>query len=108
MHNRLMLLLLAAGLLAVPVSAQTRPAPAAAPAQANVEVDPIRCWWRTTTGAVRIGENFSVVLTCAALQNDAVQVTPDESRLDSAVVQMAPFEIVGGTHPADLYSGNRR
>lgn len=74
----------------------------------SVEVDPIRCWWRTSAGAVRIGETFSVVLTCAVLQNEAVQVVPDESRLDSTVVQMAPFEVIGGAHPADLYTADRR
>ena len=74
----------------------------------NVELDPIRCWWRTSTGAVRIGETFSVVLTCAVLQNEAVQVIPDESRLDATVIQMAPFEVVDGEHPADLYGPNRR
>jgi hypothetical protein len=46
----------------------------------NVELDPIRCWWRTSTGAVRIGETFSVVLTCAVLQNEAVQVIPDSTQ----------------------------
>jgi hypothetical protein len=74
----------------------------------NVEVDPIRCWWRTTAGAVRIGEIFDLELTCAVVQNDAVQVVPDESRLGNAVIQMAPFEVVGGSHPADLHSGQRR
>jgi hypothetical protein len=49
-----------------------------------------------------------VVLTCAVLQNQAVQVTADESRLDSSVAQMAPFEVIGGSHPADLYAPNRR
>ena len=43
---------------------------------ANVEVDPIRCWWRTSAGAVRIGEQFDLSLTCAVLENDAVQVVP--------------------------------
>ena len=82
--------------------------PAVARAQENVELDPIRCWWRTSTGAVRIGETFSVVLTCAVLQNEAVQVIPDENRLDATVIQMAPFEVVNGDHPADLYGPNRR
>ncbi len=81
---------------------------APAPAQEHVELDPIRCWWRTSTGAVRIGETFSVVLTCAVLQNAAVQVVPDENRLDATVIQMAPFEVVNGDHPADLYGPNRR
>jgi hypothetical protein len=86
--------------------AQTPATPAAG--TTNVEVDPIRCWWRTTAGAVRIGEIFDLELTCAILENEAVQVVPDESRLGNAVIQMAPFEVVGGSHPADLHSGQRR
>jgi len=35
----------------------------------NVETDPIQCWWRTSAGAVRVGEAFSVVLTCAVLED---------------------------------------
>lgn len=73
-----------------------------------VETDPIRCWWRTSTGAVRVGELFSLTLTCAVLDSEAVQVVPDESRLSPAVVRLTPFEVIGGTHPADLYSGTRR
>lgn len=93
-------------LLGAPARAQTPAAPAAG--ATNVEVDPIRCWWRTNTGAIRVGENFDLTLTCATLDNEAVQVVPDETRLGSAVVQMAPFEVVGGSHPADLRSGVRR
>jgi hypothetical protein len=74
----------------------------------NVEVDPIRCWWRTSAGAVRTGETFSVVLTCAVLDTPAVQVVPDESRLGTATAQMTPFEVVGGNHPPDLRAGQRR
>jgi len=74
----------------------------------NVEVDPIRCWWRTSTGSIRTGENFNLSLTCATLDTEAVQVVPDESRLGAAVIAMAPFEVVGGSHPADIRSGQRR
>lgn len=93
-------------ILSAPVLAQ-RPAPAA-PDSPNVEVDPIRCWWKTSQGAVRVGELFDLSLTCAVLETDAVQVVPDESRLGNAVIQMAPFEVVSGVHPADLHSANRR
>ena len=96
---------IALGLMPAPLAAQTPAAPAAG--STNVEVDPIRCWWRTSTGAIRIGENFELTLTCARLDTDAVEVVPDETRLGAAVVQMAPFEIVGGSHPADLRSGAR-
>jgi hypothetical protein len=92
-----LLLALAGASRAVP-AAQTR----------EMAVDPIRCWWRTSAGAVRTGETFSLVLTCATLENDAVQVVPDQSRLASNAVQMAPFEIVGGSHPEDMRTADRR
>lgn len=112
MHKHLLPIVFAATATLVPAAGWSQPAPPAAPAAPTTaevaEVDPLRCWWRTSSGAVRVGESFSLVLTCAVLQNDAVQVTPDETRLDSAVIQMSPFEMIGGSHPSDLYSGNRR
>jgi hypothetical protein len=81
------------------------PAPAAAQ---NVETDPVQCWWRTSSGAVRIGESFSAVLTCAVIDTPDVKVVVDESRLEPSVAQFAPFEVLGGTHAADLRSGERR
>lgn len=88
--------------------ANAQPAPAKEAGTRNVETDPIRCWWRTSAGAVRIGEEFDVSLTCAVLETEAVSVVVDESRLGNAVVQMAPFEVVAGSHPADLHAGLRR
>jgi hypothetical protein len=73
-----------------------------------VEVDPIRCWWRTSSAAVRIGETFTLGLTCAVLEADGVQVIPDESQLSDSAIQLNPFEVVGGSHPPDLRSGQRR
>src|SRR3954469_25482213 len=111
MHDMLkrLLLLPVLTLCAMPAHAQPRQAaPAAPPGSANVEVDPIRCWWRTSAGAIRIGEQFDLSLTCAVLETEAVQVVPDESRLGNAVIQVAPFEVVGGGHPADLHSPDRR
>lgn len=86
-------------------SAQTTADPQAA---ALVSTDPIRCWWRSDTGAVTVGQSFSVTLTCAAIETDTIQVVPDESRFGVATIQVAPFEIVGGTHPSDTRRGSRR
>src|SRR3954469_9909143 len=111
MHDMLkrLLLLPVLTLCAMPAHAQPRQAaPAAPPGSTNVEVDPIRCWWRTSAGAIRIGEQFDLSLTCAVLETEAVQVVADESHLDSSVVAMAPFEVIRGTHPASLRSGQRR
>jgi hypothetical protein len=74
----------------------------------TVEVDPIECWWRTTATAVRVGETFTVVLTCSVLETEAARVVADESRLEPTVVQLPPFEVVGGTHPKDITTAGRR
>ena len=77
-------------------------------AQGPTAVDPIRCWRQTTAGAVTIGETFTVTLTCAVFESQDAQVVPDESRLNVASIQMAPFEILGGLHPPDVRRGARR
>jgi hypothetical protein len=74
----------------------------------NLGWEPIRCWRQSTAGAVTIGEMFTVVLTCAVYEGDNAQVVPDESRLGVASIQMAPFEILGGSHPPDVRRGSRR
>jgi hypothetical protein len=70
--------------------------------------EPIRCWRQSSAGAITIGESFTVVLTCAVYEADNAQVIPDESRLGVASIQMAPFEILGGSHPPDVRRGSRR
>src|SRR6266540_7181732 len=90
----LVLMFLAAG--ALPAFAQT------------IETDPLQCWWRTSAGAVRVGEAFQVVLTCAVLETDAAMVVVDQSKLEPSVVQFAPFEVLGGSHGADLHTDLRR
>ena len=88
------------------VSAQEHHQPAAE--QKLQGVEPIRCWRQASVGAVTIGEQFSVVLTCAVFESQDAQVVPDESRLNVASIQMAPFEILGGSHPPDVRRGSRR
>jgi hypothetical protein len=91
------LTLVAAGLAVAPV----------ATAQ-DVQTDPLQCWWRTSVGAIRVGEPFQVVLTCAVLETDAATVVVDQSRLEPSVIQFPPFEVLGGTHGADLHTDQRR
>ena len=76
--------------------------------QATAQVEPIRCWWQTSVGAITIGQTFTLTLTCAALDTEAVHVVPDESRLGVASVQLSPFEVLGGDHPPDSRTGSRR
>jgi hypothetical protein len=74
----------------------------------TVEVDPIECWWRTSATAVRVGETFTVVLTCSLLNTEAASVVADETRLEPSVVQLPPFEVVGGAHAKDITTAARR
>src|SRR5919201_6974674 len=80
----------------------------AQPQRQTTQADPLQCWWRTSAGAVRVGETFSVVLTCAVLETDAATVVVDQSKLEPSVVQFAPFEVLGGSHGADLRTDQRR
>jgi hypothetical protein len=74
----------------------------------NVEVDPVTCWWRATVAAVRVGEPFSVLLTCSALETDAARAVIDRSRLGAAAVQFPPYEVVSGSETADYLTTGRR
>ena len=74
----------------------------------NVEVAPIECWSQLSTGAVRVGEQFTMVLTCAVIETQATSVVPDQTRLDPAVIQLPPFEVVGGQQARDLRTSSRR
>jgi hypothetical protein len=74
----------------------------------HVEVDPVQCWWRTSVPAVRVGETFTIHLTCSALETDAVRAVIDRSRLGTAAVQFPPFEVTGGTQSEDYATAGRR
>ncbi len=73
-----------------------------------VEVEPIKCWWRTSTSAVRTGESFMLTLTCAVVETEANKVVADFSKLDPTVVTLPPFEVLGGTHAGDLVVPGKR
>jgi hypothetical protein len=87
-------------LCALPVLAQT--------GTQNVEVEPVTCWWRTSTSSVRVGQPFSVVLTCSALETEATKASIDRGRLAPAAVQLPPFEVTGGTQTDDITTAARR
>jgi hypothetical protein len=94
-------------LIAVAVPAQAQAPTPPVPVD-MVEVEPITCWWRTSTSAVRIGESFGLTLTCAVVETEANKVVADFSKLDPTVVQLPPFEVIGGTHAGDLVTPGKR
>ena len=74
----------------------------------TVKADPLRCWWRTSVAAIRVGEPFSVVLTCAVVETDAVTVVPNRTELEPDAMQLPPFDVIGGTRSEDLSTADER
>jgi hypothetical protein len=89
------------------VSSQPQAANASAQAE-TVEADPIRCWWRTSAPAVRVGEMFSIVLTCAVIETDSVTVVPNRAELAPNAVQLPPFDVISGSQGEDLRTTDER
>ena len=88
-HRHFVLVLFVIFLAALPASSQTpqsgpaprtavpsqvSPAPQAAPRPDDVEVAPIRCWWKTDNAAIRIGERFTLTLTCGVVETSRLTV----------------------------------
>jgi hypothetical protein len=81
---------------------------AAAQTTEDISVAPIECFSRGSADAVRVGEPFTLVLTCTVVETAGTIVVPDQSVLDPAVLQVAPFEVVSGTQPPDVRTSSRR
>jgi hypothetical protein len=93
---------------AVVLIAMTATAPAQQVEQSTAESDPITCWLKTTKTAVHIGEQFNLALTCAIVDTPRVAVVPDLGPVEPTTIQLAPFEVVGGTRHPDIQAGTRR
>lgn len=85
-----------------------RPTPTTSPTLIEVPVAPVECWWKTDRSAVRIGEHFSLTLTCAVLDTDRVRVVVDESGLAPSALHLVPFDIVDGQRFRDILNAPRR
>jgi hypothetical protein len=76
----------------------------AAPRSETVELEPLRCWWKTDSNAVHVAERFTLALTCAALETTRITVVPDLTSLESTSLQLVPFEVVTATDHKDIRS----
>jgi hypothetical protein len=100
---RIASVLWSAALASSALMAQAPPnAPARGPAPGEVEVDPINCWWRTSKGAVELGERFTLTLTCGVVETNRNKVLVDPNQLDATALPLTPFEVVAGTRHEDV------
>jgi hypothetical protein len=67
-----------------------------------VATEPIRCWWKADRTAVRVGERFGLVLTCAVIEAGPITVVPVLNQLEPGALSITPFEVVGGTRADDV------
>jgi hypothetical protein len=86
-------------LFATPLAAQVRQPD---PRKGEIASDPIKCWWKTDKSAVQIGEQFTLTLTCGVIETRDATVIAKMEQLDPGAVQLAPFELVGGTRHEDI------
>jgi hypothetical protein len=73
-----------------------------APREGEVQSDPIRCWWKADRTAVRVGERFGLVLTCAVIEAGPVTVVPVLNQLEPGALSITPFEVVSGARGEDM------
>ena len=95
----------AAGAQTTAKPAQTPAKPAQAPAQpreGEVQSDPIKCWWKADREAVRVGERFGLVLTCAVIEAGPITVVPVLNQLEPGALSITPFEVVSGARGEDM------
>jgi hypothetical protein len=81
---------------------QAQTQPKRGPRPGEVESDPIRCWWKTDRSAIRVGERFTLVLTCGVIETTTIKVVPAVNQLEPGAVSLTPFEAVGGGRHEDV------
>src|SRR4051812_5811263 len=47
----------------------------------EVETVPIKCWWKTGTTEVRVGERFMLTLTCGVIETKSLKVIANTNAL---------------------------
>ncbi|HWN84842.1 MAG TPA: hypothetical protein VNN99_06820 [Vicinamibacterales bacterium] len=96
-----------------PEAAAPKPRPAARPPAppvrrppkpGEVEMVPIKCWWKTDTTEVRMGQRFMLTLTCGVLETPSLKVTANTNALDPGALQVTPFEVASGVRREDIVS----
>ena len=85
-------------------AAKPTPPPRRVARPGEVETVPIKCWWKTDTTEVRVGQRFTLTLTCGVIETPRLKVTANTNALDPGALQVTPFEVAGGVRRDDILS----
>ena len=103
-----MLLMLAVPGAGVHVGGGPAAAAGAQPPGAGEATDALRCWRRVDPGAVRVGEHFTMTLTCRVVETDRARAVPDPAGLEPEALDVPPFDVLRGERFADVQTGSER
>lgn len=71
-------------------------------------IDALQCWRHLSASSVRIGQPFTMTVTCGVVETDTARTVPNERSLEPESIDVAPFEMIDGVRYADLRAGSRR
>lgn len=74
----------------------------------RTSVEAMRCWRRVSHNAIRIGQPFSMTLTCRVVESELGRAVPDLVGLEPETLDVPPFEVVDGERFTDIIDGPRR
>ena len=101
-------LLVLAGLWAGGHAGGAGAAAAAQPQGFGEPTEALRCWRRIDPGSVRVGEHFTMTLTCRVVETDRARAVPDLARLAPETLDVPPFDVLRGERFADVRAGAER
>ena len=72
------------------------------------QVTALRCWRRVDRGAVRIGEQFGMTISCRVVETARGRAVPDTVGLEPESIDLLPFEVLAGERFADVAGATHR
>ena len=72
------------------------------------QVTALRCWRRVNRGAVRIGEQFGMTVSCRVVETARGRAVPDTVGLEPESIDLLPFEVLAGERFADVAGPTHR
>ena len=96
---------LAAALYLAVVSICSAQTPDTGQADDQVQVDALRCWRDVRSRAVRVGEPFTMTITCGVVETDTATTVPNEVALAPETIDLSPFEVIEGQRFTDVRDG---
>jgi hypothetical protein len=67
-----------------------------------VAADALRCWWKSDKSSVRIGEEFTVTLTCRSAETGREKTVINESLIDPNVLALPSYQVKNGRRYKDI------